>query len=86
MAPTPTSAEQRSLARARRSARHLEALAGLLGFFTLVVFVVTAAAELTGRPAGALALTLLVMVLALAGTVWAARRARATAGPPRGWR
>ena len=62
----------------REAARkqHLEMVLGMLGFFTVIAFVVAAAAELQGRPAGAEVLVLVAFLAAMGLTYRAWRRAR----------
>ena len=48
-------------------AAHFDMLIGFLGFFTVVAFIVTLVAELSGESAVVQALILLVLVLVLVG-------------------
>ena len=60
--------------RRQRSAEDFDIIIGFLGFWGLILFVVTAALEVTGRPALFWAMSLLVVVLA----VWGMLRLRRT--------
>ena len=69
--PTPHHA-----ARARKNAQHLETFGGLLIAMTVLVLGVTIAAEVTGRPALKLVGVLVVLLLADAVVLRAARSQR----------
>jgi hypothetical protein len=56
-----------------RSGEDFDILIGFLGFWALILFVVTLFLEVTGRPALLPALILLVLVLAIWG-IWRLRR------------
>jgi len=62
----------------RETARkqHLEMVLGMLGFFTVISFLVAAAAEVQGKPAGAEVLVLVAFLAATYLTYRAWRRAR----------
>jgi len=62
----------------RETARkqHLEMVLGMLGFFAFISFVVAAAAEVQGKPAGAEVLVLVAFLAAMFLTYRAWRRAR----------
>lgn len=55
--------------RRQRSAEDFDIIIGVLGFWGLVMFVITAYLEVTGRPALVTAMILLALVLALWGMV-----------------
>ena len=57
-----------------RSGEDLDIIIGFLGFWALVLFVVTAFREVTGKPALLPALILLVVVLAMWGMMRLRRR------------
>ena len=57
-----------------RSGEDFDILIGFLGFWALVLFVVTVLLEVTGRPALVPAMVLLVVVLALWGMIRLRRR------------
>jgi hypothetical protein len=58
----------------RAKAQRLEMLIGILGFFTVVAFVVAVVAELRGQPALRPALVLLAFVVAIYFAVRARRK------------
>ena len=60
--------------RRQRSAEDFDIILGFLGFWGLILFVVTAVLEVTGKPALLSAMILLVVVLA----VWGMLRLRRT--------
>ena len=60
--------------RRQRSAEDFDIIIGFLGFWGLILFVVTAVLEVTGKPALLSAMILLVVVLA----VWGMLRLRRT--------
>lgn len=60
--------------RKQRSAEDFDMIIGFLGFWALVLLVVTAFLEVTGRPALVSAMILLVVVLAIWGMVRLRRR------------
>jgi hypothetical protein len=64
----------RSEHRRVRSGEDFDIIIGLLGFWALVLFVVTVWMEVTGQPALGWALGLLAMVLALYGLIRLRRR------------
>ena len=64
--------------RRQRSAEDFDIIIGILGFWALVLFIVTAFLEITGRPALVWAMILLAVVLAS----WGMIRLRRTL-PPR---
>ena len=55
--------------RRQRSAEDFDIIIGVLGFWWLVMFVITAYLEVTGRPALVTAMILLALVLALWGMI-----------------
>lgn len=63
------SGEVRPGRRRERSAEDFDIIIGFLGFWTVVVFAVTAWMEVTGQPALGWALGLLALVLALYGMI-----------------
>ena len=70
MDPDSTKPEIRKV----RSGEDFDILIGFLGFWALVLFVVTVLLEVTGRPALVPAMVLLVVVLALWGMIRLRRR------------
>lgn len=61
-------------ARVSQKRQFLDVLIGFVGFFGVVVFIATIAAEIAGRPALAWALGLLAIVVAEAALIAARRR------------
>lgn len=55
--------------RRQRSAEDFDIIIGFLGFWGVVLFVITAYLEVTGRPALVTAMILLAVVLALYGMI-----------------
>lgn len=80
MDPTARSTDPRR----QRSAEDFDIIIGFLGFWGLILFVVTAVLEVTGKPALLPAMILFVVVLAVWGMLRLRRTLPArTAGRPR---